>query len=333
MKLFTAGFFTETCELNPIPVSYEDWLIAEPNSAEMPSTEYGEMLELFRDWGKAQGWNVVESICATALPNGGRMARSAYETIRNRILDDLHAALPVDGVLLQLHGAAMAHGYDDCEGDLIKHIREAVGPNVPIGVELDPHCHITQTMMDNSTLMVLYKTFNHTDRKDRAVELFNLFSDTIVGKIKPVMALFDCRMIEMVAFDEAYDPMKSFIQRVVDLENEPEILSISPVHGYPLADIPAMGSKLLVVTDNNLELAEKTARELGKAFFDIRGQVRRNDVDIATAISQTEQLIARGKTPIILSENSDSGGFGFPTDGTVLLAPLLEAELIISPLV
>ena len=50
MRLFTAGFFTETCDLNPVPITGKEWLIAEPNSPEMIATEYGQMLELFREW-------------------------------------------------------------------------------------------------------------------------------------------------------------------------------------------------------------------------------------------------------------------------------------------
>ena len=325
MRLFTAGFFTETCDLNPVPITGKEWLIAEPNSPEMIATEYGQMLELFREWAEVKDWSVVESICATALPNAGRITQSVYEAIRDRILEDLNTALPVDGVLLQLHGAAMAQGYDDCEGDLIKRIRLAVGPDVPIGVELDPHCHITERMMDNATLMVLYKTFCHTDRTARAVELFDLFVETVEGKIKPVMVLFDCRMIETAAFDEAYEPMKSFLHRVCTLEKESGVLSISPVHGYPLADIPEMGSKMLVITDNDQALADSIAETLGREFFGLRGQIKREDVDIESAINKTQRHIEKSNTPVVLSENSDSGGYGFTTDGTVLLRALLEA--------
>ena len=38
--------------------------------------------------------------------------------------------MPVDGVLLGLHGAMVAEGYDDCEGDLIERVRAIVGPKV-----------------------------------------------------------------------------------------------------------------------------------------------------------------------------------------------------------
>jgi microcystin degradation protein MlrC len=57
---------------------------------------------------------------------------------RDEILAELRAAMPVDGVLLGLHGAMIAYGYDDAEGDLLERVRSIVGAKVPIGVELDP---------------------------------------------------------------------------------------------------------------------------------------------------------------------------------------------------
>jgi microcystin degradation protein MlrC len=77
--------------------------------------------------------------------------RHAYETLRDEMLDDLRAALPVDMVLLGLHGAMVADGYDDCEGDMLARVRQIVGPDVVVGAELDPHNHLTPAMVDNAT--------------------------------------------------------------------------------------------------------------------------------------------------------------------------------------
>jgi len=270
---------------------------------------------------EAKGWEVAEGLCATAFPPGGRIVRSVYENLRTMILDDLQQAMPVDGVLLQLHGASLAHGYDDCEGDLLEHIRNITGPDIPIGVELDPHCHLSDQMMNHATAIILYKTFLHTDMKERAVELFNLIADTLEGRVKPVMALFDCRMIEL--FDEAYEPMKSVLETVYTREQEQGVLSISPVLGFPLAAIADMGSKMLVITDNDPDLAHKTAKELGMAFYEIRGQ-QSQYLDIKTVLEQAQEKATKGAKGIKLLEWSDMAGFGFPTDGTELLQAMFE---------
>lgn len=39
------------------------------------------------------------------------------------LCENLRAAPTIDAVVLVLHGAMMAHGYPDCEGDLLMRVR------------------------------------------------------------------------------------------------------------------------------------------------------------------------------------------------------------------
>ena len=91
-------------------------------------------------------WARREGLVAFAQP-GGTTTRHAYETLRDELLAELRAALPVDAVLLSLHGAMIADGYDSCDGDLLARVRALVGPEVPIGAELDPHAHLDPAML------------------------------------------------------------------------------------------------------------------------------------------------------------------------------------------
>ena len=68
-------------------------------------------------------------------------------------------------------------------------------PRVAIGAEFDLHCHLSALMLDSADVLVGYKESPHTDPMERAAELFALIADTADGKIKPVMARYDCRMI------------------------------------------------------------------------------------------------------------------------------------------
>lgn len=324
MKIFTAGFITETSDLTPIATTEAHWKIEQPSDPAQEHTIFAQMLTRFKQSAEARGWVVAESICATALPPGGRTIKRVYEHLRDRILDDLQQAMPVEGVLLQLHGAAMAHGYDDCEGDLLSRIRDLVGEQATIAVELDPHCHFSKTMQDHADLMVFYKTFLHTDIQDRADELFNLFAKTLNGEIKPVMAVADCRMIDF--FDEAIEPMKSFLDKVIEREKEAGILSISPIHGFPLADVPDMGSKVLVTTDNNMALAKATAAALAADFYQTKGQMAQYG-GADTVLDRVAPRVARGETPVKLLEWSDLTGCGFPTDGTELIGRMLARDI------
>ena len=75
-------------------------------------TTFSEPLHEWRRLTEERQGQVVESLAAFAQPSGITV-RSVYEGLRDEILADLEAALPVDVVLLSMHGAMVADGYDD----------------------------------------------------------------------------------------------------------------------------------------------------------------------------------------------------------------------------
>ncbi|SVD82908.1 uncharacterized protein METZ01_LOCUS435762, partial [marine metagenome] len=151
-------------------------------------------LHVWRRAAESEGGEVVESLAAFAQPAGPTIRR-VYEAYRDRILEDLSAALPVEIVLINLHGAMVANGYDDCEGDLLCSIRQIVGSDVVVGAELDLHCHITEEMIDNADALVTFKEYPHIDPQERAQELFDICAGAARGTVRPVIAACDLRMI------------------------------------------------------------------------------------------------------------------------------------------
>ena len=103
--------------------------------------------------------------------------------------------MPVDIALFGLHGAMVADGYEDCEGDLLARARDIVGPGAVVGCEHDMHCHLTEKRVAACDLVVLFKEFPHTDFLARAEELVDLALRTARGEIRPVAGLFDCRTV------------------------------------------------------------------------------------------------------------------------------------------
>ena len=129
----------------------------------------------FRDRARARGWRVTESLCTFAVPAGPTIDR-VYEAFRDEILADLDRALPVDAVLLSLHGAMVAESTESCETDLVQRIRALVGPRVKIGVVLDPHCHLTEGLVAAADAIVIFKEYPHVDAPERAAELFAIIA-------------------------------------------------------------------------------------------------------------------------------------------------------------
>jgi microcystin degradation protein MlrC len=320
MRLFAASIGTETNTFAPIPTaleSFHDSFYAPPGQHPDDATLCTAPLWVARRRAKAEGWTLIEGSCSFAEP-AGLVSRAAYETLRDEVLGQLRAAMPVDGVLLGLHGAMVADGYDDCEGDLIENVRNIVGPKVPIGVELDPHCHMTRRRVANATLIICFKEFPHTDYVARGEEVVELTLRAVRGEIKPVMSLVDCRMIG--SFPTTMEPMRGFVDRISALEGKDGVLSISLAHCFPYADVPEMGSRVLVVTDDQRAVGDKLALALGNEFFGMRGKTQPpyHDPDQAIDIA-----LADGGT-VVVADPSDNPGGGAPGDSTVILRRLIE---------
>lgn len=220
VKIFLACLGTETNTFSPFRTGYRNFaetcLVREGAYGDSPFL-FAVPLVIWERRARQLGWSVVHGLCAFAQP-AGVTVRRVYESFRAEILADLNRAMPVDAVMLSLHGAMVADGYDDCEGDLLAAVRAAVGPKVSVGAELDLHCHLTQTMVENATVLVTFKEYPHDDAAERAEELFQLVAARMAGEVKPHMALFDCQMVGV--FHTTQEPMKSYLSQVKSLEGE-----------------------------------------------------------------------------------------------------------------
>jgi len=314
MKLFIACLATETNTFSPMPTTTKQFRVVRGGNHKDKNIP----VMVWREIAEDRGWDVAESITAFAEPAGTTL-KSTYEAFREEILNDLRAAMPVDLVLLDLHGAMVADGYDDCEGDLIQHVREVVGEKVPIGVELDLHCHISQTMIEQANAIITYKEYPHTDFADRAVELFSIIGDAAEGKIKPHIAMFDCKMVAL--YYPTQEPTRSFVNKLKSLEGKDGVLSVSLGHGFPWGDVPDLGTKVLVVTDDNPKKGAQLASELGREFFEMRDQVLPKYYSINDAAAK---MLTIPKSPIVMADVSDNSGGGAPGDSTFILKALLE---------
>jgi microcystin degradation protein MlrC len=321
MKVFIASLSTETNSFSPLPtgrLSFEEGAIAHGDATRQKLEYWSAPLHIWREAAEARGWEVEESLTAHAQP-AGPTVRDDYEEFRDEILGDLKRAMPVDVVLLSLHGAMIADGYDDCEGDLIARCREIVGDKPIIGGLLDPHCHLTEAMMTGATLLVAYREYPHVDIPERAKDMFRLAAEAAEGRTRPVMRDHDCRMI--CAMHTPYEPMRTFVDEMIGREFEPGILSLSIAHGFPWGDHPRVGARALAITDGNAELAERTARELGEKLFSLRHEIMRPYPDIDGAL---DRAVAAPKGPVVLADTADNAGGGAPSDATFLLRAILE---------
>ncbi|NGO56148.1 M81 family metallopeptidase [Allomesorhizobium camelthorni] len=325
MRLFAATIATETNTFSPLPSGInafmETGFIRPGEYPKDAPLGYDAPLWAARQRAAVEGLTIIEGSCFFAEPAGVTNRRD-YEFMRDEILGQLEAALPIDGVLLGLHGAMVAFDYDDVEGDIIERVRALVGPKCVIGVELDPHCHLTVKRVTYADVIVLYKEYPHTDIVECGEHLVDIVLKAIRGQVKPVMSLFDCQQLDW--YPTALPPMRDFVDWVKALEREEGVLSISIGHGFPLADVPEMGGRVLVVMDKDKAKGDALATKIGKEFTSMRGKHWKHHISLDDGIASALEF---NEGRVVIADPADNAGGGAPSDNTTILRRLMELQV------
>ena len=325
MRLFSATLATETNTFSPLPTSldaYKESVFLRPGEHPDDTPLMGTApLWVARRRAAADGFTLIEGSCFAASP-AGTTNRADYEMMRDEIIDQVRAAMPLDGVLLGLHGAMVAHGYDDVEGDIIERVRAVVGSGCIIGVELDPHCHLTKKRVSLADIVILYKEFPHTDVVDRAEDLLTLVLKTIRKQVRPVMSMYDCRQIG--SYPTTLPIMREFVDRMMAMEGHGGILSISIAHCFPYADVEELTGRILVITDGDKAQADRLATEIGREFISFRGRSAPDYLDVDAGITAGIEFNGH---PVVMADPADNAGGGAPTDNTTILRRLIERNV------
>ncbi|MFJ2995706.1 M81 family metallopeptidase [Pandoraea sp. NPDC087047] len=321
MKIFAAQLSTETNTFAPCPTGwggFQEFGIFRGDASLRAPESVGYLMAELRRLVDADGNELAEGLSAEAQPSGP-VIQAVYETLRDEIVAGVRAALPLDAVVLMLHGAMVAQHHNDCEGDLLARIREVVGPDVPIAATLDPHCHFTAQMERAADVLIAYKEYPHTDAIDRLREAYRLVTQAANGAIIPVTAVHECRMVG--AWHTTSEPMAGFVRRMKSFEGRDGILSVSLGHGFPWGDVPEAGAKLWVVADRDAELATALATQLGSEFWAMRYEVQPRWLDLDHGL---DVALAVGDGPVVVADVADNPGGGAPGDSTFVLRRIVE---------
>lgn len=322
-RFFTAGLGTESNTFVGRPVRLEDFagaFLCRPGEFPSGLTEISAPLFVLRERARTGEIELVEGTYAFAFP-AGRVEDPTYELLRDEILGQLAAALPVDAVALSLHGAMCSETVDDCEGDLLARVRQLVGPDVPVGAELDLHAHLSDVMVDAADLLVAFKEYPHTDFLERARELVSLLDRCVETGWRPAKHVFDCRTIARFHTDRG--PMRGIVDWMHALEREPGIVSLSIVHGFPFGDVRDVGTKVLALAEDGVRAAAVAAL-VGEAVISIRDRGTQPTVELRAAI---ERGARADHAPVVIADVDDNPGSGAPGDDWSLASLLIESGI------
>ena len=127
-RIFAGGLATETNSFSPLPTGYDDFRKAPPRAsqADRDTIFFGRSFRSYAATAARRGLELEIGSFAFAIP-AGPPPRAAYERLRDELLAEIQGHLPLDGVLLTLHGAMVCEGVPDCETDIVQLVRETVG--------------------------------------------------------------------------------------------------------------------------------------------------------------------------------------------------------------
>jgi len=220
----------------------------------------------------------------------------------------------------------IAHGYHDCEGDLLERVRAQVGPGMPVGALLDLHATLTPRMLDSGAVLVACKEYPHTDYLARTRELHAILSTMAAGRPRPHALLRNVPMLGI--FGTGAGPMRALVDRAMQFETWPGIVSISLIHGFPWSDTPATGAAVLVYAEPGEPAAVRAGQisdELAQAFFSLRALGAHEMLNVEDAL---DAALAPGCTGlVVLADSSDNPGGGAACDSTFILRALIERSV------
>jgi microcystin degradation protein MlrC len=275
--------------------------------------------------GLAQaGAEAVPIFAARATPYG-TIADETFERLAARMLDELAAAGPLDGLLAAMHGAAVSERFRDADGEWLSRLRSAIGKDLPLIATLDAHANLSGRMVRACNAITVYRTNPHLDQRERGEEASDLMVRTVQKQIRPRMAATFPAMatnIERQCTSESHwQPVQ---QLLGSLRRREGVLSASVVLGFPYADVEEMGAASVVVTDGDQQVEPQAlSDEIASCLWEHREAFRGSFLSVDEAVHQAEALPG----PVCLLDMGDNVGGGSPADGT-WIALALQARSI-----
>lgn len=328
--VLTAEFSHESNTFSRRPTDYAafadrtlyrgDEAVAERGDANTP-------LAGFLDVARRHGWQIVHTISAAAQP-AGPVTRDAYERIAGVIVEAARANRDrIDGILLGLHGAMVTDFCEDGEGELLERLRAVVGPDLPIGITLDPHANVTRKMCALANIVVSYKTYPHVDMRICARQAAETLQRTMAGEIRPVTVRAHRPMLEEVNGGRTdIGPMIARIDRARAYEADPDVFAVSVNGAFGNADIAEVGPTVLVTAQGDLERHRRFAESIADDIWNRRLENVNSYLSVDDAAAHAKAY-RRQAGPLVIADYADNPGGGGYGDSTELLRAMIAADV------
>ncbi|AWM35721.1 hypothetical protein GobsT_65920 [Gemmata obscuriglobus] len=323
MRIAIGGFMHESNTFAPLPTDlsrFRDGSLTYGDAVIPSWQEAHHEIGGFIEGGRRFGFTPVPVAMAWATP-AGPVSDEFFDHFTDALVTGFRLAR-AQGVLLALHGAMVTPRHPDADTEVLRRVRAALGPSVPLVVTLDFHANVSPQMAEAADALVGYQTYPHVDQRQRGVAAAELVARAVGKAVRPVCHVAKPPMLlNLLGQDTAREPMAGLMRMARAMEQQPGVLSVSLMAGFPYADVPEMGASVIVVADGDRTRAKAAADELANAMWAVR---ERLNVPCPAPEEAVRQALACTHLPALLIDLGDNIGGGSAGDGTVLLAELLK---------
>jgi microcystin degradation protein MlrC len=226
-------------------------------------------------------------------------------------------------MLLDLHGAMVTRSLEDGEGSLLARLRR-LAPEVPIAVALDMHTNFYPAIAENATVVAGYQTYPHVDNYETAMRAGRPVFAMLRGEVRPTMAWGNRPMLPHVMRQGTDDFPNNELQEMTRRMERDGAICATLFTGFPHADISLAGLSAVVVTNDDMKLAERYRDQLLDFAWESRAA-------FVYKLEPLEESLARAKQatefPVVLLDHYDNSASGGTQDTMAVLGAILDAGL------
>lgn len=327
MKIYVGGISTETNSFSPINMDIEQfkkgfWLLGEDIRKVKSTTKETrgtlDYLDAQDDVEIAYGF-VAHGVTS------GPLKSSDYHFMSDLLIQTLEDAMPVDGVVLNMHGAMQSEDCFDCEGNVFVRIRKIVGSNVPIVSSFDLHACITPEMVSSLDGIASFRTYPHTDHADAGFRAAETCVHLAREKIQPGKLLFSLPMIMPVEnCNTGEGPIVPIMAMTDRLLADQDVISGSLNLTQPWLDVPDLGCQLSVFLTPEADV-ERIKDEMHSILHKLWEDRDKFNVYVPS-IEESLEACTTLAPPVCLVELGDIVSAGGVGDSTIALRALLKSK-------
>ena len=329
MRIALGQIWQETNTFNPIRTTRQDFEAfgvsrGDEMLRQMATTnELGGFIQSLRKWPENPE---LVGLCRLPAWPAGTATAETFDWIKQEVLSSLAKALPVDAVLLALHGSMAAEEHPDVEGEILEAVRKLIGPSIPLVSTLDLHANITPRMVAAADALVLYHSIPHVDIYETGIRGAAALRRILIDGAKPTTAFVKVPAVfpaERANSELAIGMSAEFKRKVQAWEARPEVLAAGLATVQPWLDIPEFCSSVMITTDNNPALAETLCSELARELWSRRKEYL---PELFSATEGVQRAIEHPDGLTVLSDAADATTSGAPGDSVWILRELVKHD-------